>query len=111
MGDDDTLWLLHGVQRLLSHYDPQLPYWISDSVAELQVRSQGCAGARRLFRQRDPRGCNLPSPCVGPSILLFVPQSFFSTGLPLPTSCSSSPPSSQACPTPLPLPPCPCSIT
>jgi hypothetical protein len=29
-GDDDTLWHMPGVLRLLQHYDPELPYAISD---------------------------------------------------------------------------------
>ncbi|KAG1673098.1 hypothetical protein FOA52_013168 [Chlamydomonas sp. UWO 241] len=36
MGDDDTLWQLAGVYRLLQGYDHTLPYYISDMVVEMQ---------------------------------------------------------------------------
>ncbi|MEW5298829.1 MAG: hypothetical protein WDW36_001908 [Sanguina aurantia] len=32
MGDDDTLFFMHGVRKLVEHYDHNLPYLISDNV-------------------------------------------------------------------------------
>ena len=33
-GDDDTIFFMHGVRRLLADYDPELPYFLTDSMYE-----------------------------------------------------------------------------
>ncbi len=33
-GDDDTLWFLEGLRRLLSRFDALSPYFISDNLVD-----------------------------------------------------------------------------